>query len=237
MGSCNSIRSFVTLILLTGLPVIVCAGNHHAVVLEENNVFTVEDINQAEYKRHVRLLIRDKNGLEYTRVSYTDGRYYRCEDVSAFITDTTGEKLKELDTDDIHRSNITPEISDRWEYWFDLTYTSFPFILEYTISYEFHSLFFWPDWSPAWEIPVSESQYILNLEDDIAFSWYNIGIDIHPDTVTTGPARTLVWRMENIEPLKKEDLAVSLKILQEALKVYPGSKVRELPVGEEKARS
>jgi hypothetical protein len=27
--------------------------------------------------------------------------------------------------------------------------------------------------------------------------------------------------------LKKEDLAVCLKILEEALKVYPGSKVRE----------
>ena len=33
--------------------------------------------------------------------------------------------------------------------------------------------------------------------------------------------------------LKKEDLAVCLKILQEALKVYPGSKVRQVTKGNE----
>ncbi|WP_167615966.1 pyridoxal phosphate-dependent aminotransferase [Maribellus sediminis] len=37
--------------------------------------------------------------------------------------------------------------------------------------------------------------------------------------------------------LKKEDLAVALKILQEALKVYPGSKVRRVPVDEQKQNS
>jgi len=35
--------------------------------------------------------------------------------------------------------------------------------------------------------------------------------------------------------LKKEDLAVSLKILQEALKIYPGSKVRKISVDQENA--
>jgi aspartate aminotransferase len=34
--------------------------------------------------------------------------------------------------------------------------------------------------------------------------------------------------------LKREDLAVSIKILEEALKVYPGSKVREKSVVEER---
>jgi len=34
--------------------------------------------------------------------------------------------------------------------------------------------------------------------------------------------------------LKKEDLAISLKILEEALKVYPGSKVRQIAVTAEK---
>ena len=33
--------------------------------------------------------------------------------------------------------------------------------------------------------------------------------------------------------LKKEDLAVCLKILEEALKVYPGSKVRQKVISEE----
>jgi hypothetical protein len=34
--------------------------------------------------------------------------------------------------------------------------------------------------------------------------------------------------------LKKEDLATSLKILEEALKVYPGSKVKQITASAEK---
>jgi hypothetical protein len=183
----------------------VYAQNEDAEVLLKEETFEVEGPGSADYTLHLRIRINNKRGISYTHVKYNEDIYRKIGEIEAFLTDTAGNRLKELDEDDIHFSTVTYDISDHKYYWFDLVYHTFPFILEYTIHYRSASLLNWPDWYPQSDIPVRRSVYRVVLNEPVPFHTYTVGIDATPDTVIADEIKTITWELTDIGPGLKED--------------------------------
>jgi len=178
-----------------------------AVVLSDERTFHVKGINEAEYLVKRRVLIKNKNGHRYCEVSLSESKFIEVDDIEAIITDTLGNIIKELDDDDIEEAEISPGYafySENKYKWFELKDKTYPYILEYSFLHKIKSLFFWYDLHPQINIPVLSSSYKLILEDEIKYRYYPIGLDISPTTFKVKGDSILIWRANNIPPIKKE---------------------------------
>ena len=197
------------------------AENADAEILTKEETFKIEGPGRADYTLHLRIQINNRHGISYTHVSYAEDVYQKLTDIEAFLTDTSDNRLKELDEDDIHFSTVTYDISDHKFYWFDLLYNTFPFVLDYTVNYQFTSLLHWPNWDPQSDIPVRRSVYRVVLTEPVPFHTYTVGIDAKPDTVITDDIKTITWELKDIRPAAKEDFLPPESHTQQAVYFMP----------------
>jgi len=195
-----------------------------AVVLEESIVCKTRSKNRLEMKRSVKILLKNGKADDYGRIRIRESEYIEADDIEAVITDIMGNKIKELDDDDIKESSFSPwavlHQKAKTKY-FQLLNHKFPFILEYSYKLDIESLFFWPDWRPQRDIPVLKSSYSLIMDHSYPFKTYAIGINIEPDIKVDGSDTVYTWTAENIPPKVDEDFLPPEHEVQMALLFAP----------------
>jgi len=177
------------------------------VILHEKSTLIINDLESAEYEYTTKILIKNKDAENFCRIVLKESEFVKINDIEAVIKDTSGNIIKELDSDDIKEAeaSINNFYSGNLYNWFELTFHIYPYVLEYTISKELLSLFFWPDWHPQSSVPTLVSEYVLINEEDIEFSYFPVGEKIDPVISQIDGDEILTWKLTNIPKIKRED--------------------------------
>jgi transglutaminase-like putative cysteine protease len=179
-----------------------------AIVLQDDLSVTILNENSIEYTVHVKILIKNIRAEEYCTVVINESEYQVIQNIDAIITDTLGNFIKQLDSDEIEEAEMSPGYvlySGKKYSWFSLTHHTYPYVIDYTYTMELESLFFWPDWYPQSDIPCLSSTYKLQIPNGIEFEYFNVGINIEPDKIIGNSKIIYSWQLINIPPRSVED--------------------------------
>ena len=187
---------------------VVSPSDDEAVVLLDESEFEVVSLNKAKYKRHCIIQINEERGKKYGIVVVSESKFVKIRDISAKVFDRNGKTVEKLKEKDFKKYPFAPGyiLYDDTNYkWYELIYTSFPYIIEYSYEQEMSSLFFWPDWSPQMDIPVIKSTYQLIIDSTLKFNTYSIGEIHEPITKSLGSREIYYWRVNDLKSRIDED--------------------------------
>jgi len=200
------------------------ANEANAVVLLDEHVFEVEGVAGALLYNRTKILIKNRHAQHFCELTFGESDFVKVDDLQAALYDTLGNLIKELDEDDIEKGIYTPgynSFSNHTFKHFELYFNKYPFIIEYSYTYKFNSLFFWPDWKPQTNVPVKYSSFKLKNDDNIPYKIHSIGITaIEKKIIDDGDALSL-WELSNIPPSKEEDYIAPEDEIQMALLFAP----------------
>jgi len=195
-----------------------------AVVLLDENTFIIKSRNKAKYRRHRVIRINNKRGEEYGEVTIYESKYQKCVDVSGQVMNAEGERVKKLEEKDIYVTEQSGGYvlydDDRYRQ-FELGTNTYPYTVEYSIGWDYKSLFNWPRWMPQQDVPVLKSTYVLEIPQEIDYRTHSIGIDTEPLLIESGKKKTFTWELENIEERVDEGRMPPENRIQRALLFSP----------------
>lgn len=173
-----------------------------AIVLTDEATATIDD-SEIEYKVHRKILINNKDGKKYGIRVLHESEFMSVKDIESSIQDVFGKVIRELEDDDIDEFTLAAGYTEKYKR-FEAGSTTYPYIVEYSYTYEYESHYFWRDWYPQKDIPVLSSTYKLILEDDIPYNTYKIGLNIEPKKYTEDGNTVHLYALKNIPPTKDE---------------------------------
>lgn len=212
-------RIILLFIFIFSLNIIISANNsflkyynlsfahEDAIVLHDETTFIINDSENAEYFYTKSILIKNRNAEGLCKIFTRGSKFIEIDEIEAAIFDTLGNKIKELDSDEIKEAeaSLNNFYSGHVYNYFELTHHSYPYILKYTIRKNYNTLFFWPDWYPQSDIPTTHSSYKLINEVDIVFNYQPINVEIEPDIKIIDDGKVYKWELEDIPKFESED--------------------------------
>lgn len=201
-------------------------GEKKARILLDEREFVVEAADKARYRVHRIVEVLGEAGKEHGDVVMEEGKYVKCKDVRARITDPAGKELRKLDKDEMHTTSLSGGstlFDDAKHQWFELRWSTLPYVVEYSYEQECRSLFFWPEWFPQEEVPVSKASYTLRVPSGFSFNTHSTGIDAAPVTREEDGRTIYRWELADIEPKIDERFMPPENEIQMALRFAPSS--------------
>lgn len=182
-------------------------NDKEAIVLLDESEFEVINRNKSKYKRHCIIQINKEKGKKYGELTIGESNFIKIKKISAKVFDQKGETVEKLKEKDFKKSPFAGgSLYDESNYkWYNLGYTSFPYIIEYAYELEMSSLFFWPPWLPQWDVPVVKSSYKLEIDSPHNFNTYSIGDIQEPITKSLESKENYLWQADSLEPKIEED--------------------------------
>jgi hypothetical protein len=169
--------------------------------------FKVENRNSGVLLVHRIFRIYNETGKEYGVVIEKMNKFIKVNNLKAQVRSFDGKLIKELQKDDVKEAPIFFDYilyRDTRVKGFDLSTTTFPYILEYSYEVKYKSLFFWPDWFPQMEIPVERSLYALTVPKSFAFKMQKRNLQIEPVEKQSRDKRQLIFELGPVPPFKQE---------------------------------
>lgn len=195
-------------------------SSENAIITNDITNISVEK-DSFEFSLRRNILIKNKKGLKFCRVSLTENEFIEIDDIEAVIKDMSGNVVKELDSDDIEEESISPGYvfysGNNYKH-FELEHFDFPFEIEYSYTISSNSLFFWKGWYPKHSIPTLKSEYNLEVSHHVQFKMQEIGEIPKPNIVVKDKYRNFSWILHDIEAQENEDYIPPENKTQLALK-------------------
>ncbi len=197
--------------------------------------FTVLSDNHAVMRVHRIFTVYNQNGTKHGDVYLPFTKFLTADKILAEVKTTDGKSLKKLKKEEIKESSLFSRYqlySDAKEKHFNLTATTFPYVLEYSYEIDYKSLFFCRDWYPQMDIPVRHSVYVLSLPKDFGFKMYTRNLSIEPVENKKWGNRQIIFDLQELPPFKEEqdmppekDCLISVAFAPDRFKVgnYSGS--------------
>ncbi len=195
-----------------------------AVVLLDHTEFEIYSQRKAVQKVHRIIQINNEQGRDYGRVVVYEDKFQRCKKLLGKLLDAQGKLIRTTDSKDIQKAHYSGDYvlySDSKYQWFDLSYKSCPYIIDYKYEVEYNTLFEWPSWQPQEDNPVLKSEYILTMRRPVRFRTYSIGLKADSLLKKSPDGKTFTWRLNRIEPRIKESYLPPENRLQMALLFAP----------------
>ncbi len=195
-----------------------------ALVLSESQRLEVDNINKARYTYQRKVLIFNNAGNDYAKMLVSQSQFIKTSAIKAHIETAGGEVIRKLKKDDIESFHYSPGhilYNDATYDYFDLSYSSYPYVFEVEYTQDIKSLFFWPDWFPQEDIPVMMASYQLVINPDVAYKTHVVNVDVEPIVEETGKRRTLTWTLNAIKPVEDESYMPPEHRLQKAIIFAP----------------
>jgi hypothetical protein len=169
--------------------------------------FTVRGANKGVLRVHKIFRIYNQAGKKYGFVLTKLNKFIKADKLKAELRNLDGEVIKKLGKDDVHEASLFPGYvlyaDDRAKY-FDLSATTFSYLLEYSYEVKYESLFYWPSWFPQSEILVERSIYTLTVPQDFVFQLQKHNLKVEPAEKAEGGKRQLIFELTQIPPFEPE---------------------------------
>jgi hypothetical protein len=178
-----------------------------AIILIDENEFNVISNKKAKLYKHRIIVVYNERGTEYGNVVINENKFIKCKNISGRILNQNGQEVKKIRKDEIYKANVSSSNilydEDRYQR-FEMNWSEYPYIIEYSYELIFSSLFYWPDWKPQMDIPVLKSTYKLILNKPIEYKTYSKNIKTKPEISLDKKNKTILWKLKNIEPVFDE---------------------------------
>jgi len=173
-----------------------------AIIIKDAHEFRVKGQTDATYTVHREIQVNNERGKEYGKVYINESVFRKCRNVEGRIKDMEGNVLRELEEDEIFKTtrSLGYDLYDDDKYQhFELSWSSFPYVLEYNYEVDFTTLINWPGWYPEEDHPVLKSTYRLAISDGVGYRTHAVGIDVKPAVQKREGETILTWELENLE--------------------------------------
>jgi hypothetical protein len=194
-------------------------GTH--VILEEIK-YTVKSSQKARLSTSRKIIIHSQKDRQYAQVAVSGNQFRKVTSIKARVLNQRGKVIRKLRKSDIREIDASTPYAlytgDKY-YTFDLSQAHVPYIIEYTVTSEISSLFFWPDWYPQDDIPIQSARYILSVPKEIDYQTTTVGPI--PDPFSSANGTVLTWELNNVPASRKEDRMAPEDRVQYALHFAP----------------
>ncbi len=121
------------------------------IILDENEMI-IESAQQATFKKHCIIQVNSAEGERFGRITLYENKFVEINSIHAFIKDLNGKVLKKLNKKEIKESTLTPGYilyEDTKYTYFELDYSTYPYLLEYDYENRVQQSFFLAQLGPA----------------------------------------------------------------------------------------
>ncbi|UCD36756.1 MAG: DUF3857 domain-containing protein [Fidelibacterota bacterium] len=187
------------------------------VILDELH-YTVKSLQKSRLITTRKIIIYSPKGLEHAEIVISESRFKRVRSIKARVLDQNGKQIRKVRKSEIREidASLPTDLYTGLKYYvFDLAQATFPYIIEYRVSVDINSLFFWPNWYPQWDIPVQTSRYRLSCPEELGFKTHAIGAI--PEPVLSDKGKNLTWQLHNVPPVLEEYRMAPEHVIQYAL--------------------
>ncbi|MFZ4464773.1 MAG: DUF3857 domain-containing protein [Bacteroidales bacterium] len=181
--------------------------NTDAVVLHYRTYCEVSD-NKLQQTDSVSIQINNRLGDTYTKISLPYSKENRLSDLSAWIEDMKGNKIRELKKSEIHDKSAIADFSlyeDDFIKYFELRHNEYPYRIVYTYTLSSRSFIMISAWNPVIneKIPTLDGRLKVQLPRGFAYNKLEKNIEsFRSDSTET--ALILEWKAKYLKPLPEE---------------------------------
>lgn len=173
----------------------------HTLTRSERQTFEVQSIGKATETYYISKTIFDAQGNEQAvlAISYSD--LQKIKDIRATLYDKFGKqirKLKEKDFQDLSGSSGS-FFSDVRIKAIDLSYTDYPYTIEFEYEIQHDGLLFYPVWQPQAMpgLAVQESTFEVTLPSELNLRYKTMNLAAEPDVTESGE-KHYQWRVSSL---------------------------------------
>lgn len=193
------------LIIIWSIPAI--SQSTDAVVLHYKTFCEVKD-NRLQQTDSVSIQINNRLGDTYTKISIPFSTENRLSDLSAWIEDTKGNKIRELKKSEIHDRSAIADFSlyeDDFIKYFELRHNEYPYRIVYTYTISSRSFILIEAWSPviSEKIPTKDAQLKVKLPRGFAYNKFEMNTESFRSD-STEKELILEWKAKYLNPLPVE---------------------------------
>ena len=150
-----------------------CSAKSH--IIKDMQHFIIKSHKKSTLEIHRKIWVDDEKGKALGKVLISNNEYCKVKNIKGKILDKNGRTIQKLKKKDIRKfkgSFAHGLYADICHVAFQLSHTTFPYIIEYSYKLEINSLFFWKSWLPQSNFRVIKSIYKLTAPEDILYKTF-----------------------------------------------------------------
>ena len=167
--------------------------------------------NRAVEKVHRRITIKNRRGDQYANLAFFDTRFARLGDVSIIVSDASGKVLNSYQKKDLKKEcGYGPSYvlyADNCTYYMNVAVANFPYVIDYTYSREYSSLYVLDGVSLIGDLPVEQATATLTFPSTETVHVRQYAIDVQKTEEVNDGRTTWIWKASNLMPPKKDSLS------------------------------
>lgn len=179
----------------------------NAVVREERQTFQVQSIGKATEQYYISTTILNEAGNDHAQLVLPYSNLQKVKSVRATLFDKFGKeirKIKEKDFQDLSGSTGSFFDDIRLKA-IDLSYTDYPYTVEFAYEMQHDGLLFYPVWrpQPTSLLAVQKSTFEISLPAQLDLRYKSIHFDKEPTIATNGDKR-YTWEATSLPAYSRE---------------------------------
>ncbi len=167
-------------------------------------VVKVSDNSFVETVNHRLTIFTTEGAEDYGYLVVPSDRFSKVKSVDARVMDTNGKEICKRSKKDMKKIcgySGYAVYSDICYLSVDLKAPEVPYVIEYTATVEYSSLFFLREATFQHDIPVARVEFALSAPSTNNLTWWVKGMDLQPRVFTDDRGRGLEWRATDIPAL------------------------------------
>jgi len=173
----------------------------------------VSGVGKAELIVSRKIRVLNSEGKKYCNVIISESKFRKFKSFTGKVYGSDQQLIYTLEKNDVERVcgySGYALYADVCYRLFEMSTSSYPFIVEYEYKVAHNSIFFWPDWKPKKEIPVRLSKYNLIVPKNLEFNTKEIG-SIPPASVSEHKGKmTYSYELTEMPACETENFAFSI---------------------------
>ncbi len=197
-----------------------------AVIRAEETVFTVHSPKSASEKVRRVVAVMNADGKRHARAVVYYDKLSKVDYIKATVYDMLGKKVKALKNSDIKDESANgDDIGDNRVKVADLTYTAYPYTVEYEYQTTTSNMLFYPFWSPidAEKLSVEEASFKVIMPAGLALRYKEQLMPEKASVTQVGSQQVYTWQVKDLAPYEEEPLGPDLWDMVPAVKTAPSN--------------
>ena len=182
-------------------------------MLEEAIIMEIKNSRKASYRIKRSIKVYRSEADRYAVLTLSENSYRKIKKFSARVLNADGEEIhsyKKNDGRKICGYSGVALYEDVCQFFYGMTATTYPYLVEYEYEIDLNSLFMWPPWIPQSSIPVISSSYTLITPADFEFHHKTCGDLPEPVVTDKGGKRIYQYSLTDIPPYEDEEFVYFL---------------------------
>jgi hypothetical protein len=185
------------------------AKKANAIIQSEETVFTVNSIGSGTTHVKSKILILNENGLEHAKLYVPYDKLSKVDMIEGTSYDINGKKVKTLRSKDIVDVSAISDFSlfeDNRVKIADLSYTSYPFTVEFEYQTTSFNMLFYPIWQPQNNISLSvaKATFTVAVPKGTKLRYHEENVKEKVKLSSSATHELYKWEITDLTPIEVE---------------------------------